>query len=129
MTFDNEVKDPKLLMPVVVLAGNYTASAAEDLLIIIRQLKTTRIPILGETSMGTTGQPLPFSLPGGGSARVCTKRDTYANGADFVGIGVKPDVAIPPTVPGIIRGKDVVLERAVALLTDKLPAKPAVNKK
>ena len=129
MTFDNEVKETKLLMPVMVLAGNHTASAAEDLLIIIRQLKTTRIPILGEASMGTTGQPLPFPLPGGGSARVCTKRATYANGADFVGIGVKPDVAIKPTIPGIIRGQDVVLERAIVLLTDKLLAKPTVSKK
>lgn len=99
MTFDNEVKEPKLLKPVVVLAGNHAASAAEDLHVIIRQLKTTRIPILGEASMGTTGQPIPFSLPGIGSARVCTKRDTYASGADFVGIGVKPDVAIQPTIP------------------------------
>ena len=125
MTFDNNVNESKLLMPVVVLAGTNTASAAEDFLIIIRQLKTTRIPIIGEPSMGTTGQPLPFDLPGGGSARVCTKRDTYADGTDFVGIGVKPDIEVKPTVQSIMSGKDIALERAVATLA----AKPTVATK
>jgi len=117
MTYDNDLNEPRLSMPVVVLAGNQTASAAEDLLVIIRQLKTTRIPILGEPSMGTTGQPLPFDLPGGGSARICTKRDTYVNGTDFVGVGVKPDILVKPTVQSLISGRDVVLERALAVLT------------
>ncbi|QHV94564.1 S41 family peptidase [Spirosoma endbachense] len=119
MTFDNSIREPKLLVPVMVLAGSNTGSAAEDFLILIRQLKTTRIPIIGEPSMGTTGQPLSFSLPGGGSARVCTKRDTYADGTDFVGVGVKPDVVVKPTVQSLITGNDVVLERAVAMLTGK----------
>lgn len=122
MNFDNTVKEPKLNMPVVVLAGSNTASAAEDFLIIIRQLKTTRIPIIGEPSMGTTGQPLPLDLPGGGSARICTKRDTYADGTDFVGVGVKPDIDVTPTVQSIRSGKDIVLERAVATLSAKLTA-------
>ncbi|MFD2573144.1 S41 family peptidase [Spirosoma soli] len=123
MTFANDITEPKLLMPVVVLAGNYTASAAEDLLIMIRQLKSRQIPILGEPSMGTTGQPLPFDLPGGGTARICTKRDTYADGRDFVGIGVLPDVEIKPTVADLISGKDIVLEKAVAYLQPKSIAK------
>ena len=122
MTFDNSISEPRLLAPMVVLAGNNTASAAEDFLILIRQLKKTRIPIVGEPSMGTTGQPLPFSLPGGGSARVCTKRDTYADGTDFVGVGVKPDVVIQPTVQSIVSGKDVVLEQAATMLIAKATA-------
>lgn len=117
MTFDNSVQEPRLRAPVVVLAGNSTGSAAEDFLIIIRQLKSTRIPIVGEPSTGSTGQPMSFSLPGGGSARICTKRDTYADGTDFVGVGVIPDVLVAPTVQSLISGKDVVLEKAVAVLS------------
>ena len=125
MTFDNTIKEPKLDMPVVVLAGTNTASAAEDFLILIRQLKTICIPIIGEPSMGTTGQPMPFDLPGGGSARICTKRDTYADGTDFVGVGVKPDIDVKPTVQSIMSGKDAVLERAAAMLS----AKPTMTTK
>jgi C-terminal processing protease CtpA/Prc len=122
MTFNNDVKEPKLMVPVLLLAGHYTGSAAEDLLVMIRQLKTTKIPIIGEPSMGTTGQPLSFSLPGGGSARICTKRDTYADGTDFVGVGVLPDVTVKPTVESLISGKDIVLERAVSMLSEKVRA-------
>lgn len=60
---------------------------------------------------------MSFSLPGGGSARICTKRDTYADGTDFVGVGVIPDVLVAPTVQSLISGKDVVLEKAVAVLS------------
>lgn len=120
MTFDNKLTEARLTVPTVILAGHGTASAAEDFLIFVRQLKTTRIPVLGEPSMGTTGQPLPFDLPGGGSARVCTKRDTYADGTDFVGVGVKPDIEVKPTVQSLISGKDVVLERAVEVLKAKM---------
>lgn len=126
MTFDNSIREPRLRAPVVVLAGNNTGSAAEDFLIIIRQLKTTRIPIIGEPSTGSTGQPMSFSMPGGGSARICTKRDTYADGTDFVGVGVIPDVLVAPTVQSLISGKDVVLDKAVSVLST---SQPIVKKK
>ncbi|MBO0951724.1 S41 family peptidase [Fibrella forsythiae] len=115
-TFENDATGPKLLVPTVILAGNSTGSAAEDMLILVKQLKTRKIPIIGAPSTGSTGQPLPFDMPGGGSARICTKRDTYADGSDFVGIGVLPDIEVKPTVADVISGKDIVLERAVTYL-------------
>jgi hypothetical protein len=35
-------------------------------------------------------------LPGGGGARVCSKRDTYPDGGEFAGIGIQPDVVVDP---------------------------------
>ncbi|WP_315818881.1 S41 family peptidase [Paraflavitalea speifideaquila] len=89
-------------MPLVVLIGNNTASAAEDFLIALDDLKG-RATVIGERTYGSTGQPLMFDLPGGGSARVCTKRDTYSDGREFVGYGVKPDIEVKRTVEDYVK--------------------------
>jgi C-terminal processing protease CtpA/Prc len=60
-----------------------------------------------------TGQPLVFPLPEGGLARVCTKRDTYPDGHEFVGVGVQPDRLVHPTLADFRAGRDPVLEAAL----------------
>ncbi len=69
--------------------------------------------IVGEATGGSTGQPLVFKLPGGGSARICVKRDTYPDGHAFVGKGIPPGIEVKITVADIRAGKDPVFERAV----------------
>ena len=103
--------------PVVVLTSPRTFSAAEDFAVAFDQLK--RGKIIGEPTGGSTGQPLFFELPGGGSARVCTKRDSYADGKDFVGVGVQPQVLVRPTVRDLRAGRDTVLEAALQELKTK----------
>jgi carboxyl-terminal processing protease len=98
--------------PVVVLTSARTFSAAEDFLVAFGQ--SGRGMIMGEPSGGSTGNPLRFSLPGGGAGFVCSKHDAYADGREFVGVGVKPQIMAFPTVADYRAGKDTVLERAVA---------------
>lgn len=113
MTFDNDVHVKKLTCPLIVLTGNNTGSAAEDFLIILDGLKP-RATTMGQRTYGSTGQPMPISLPGLSlEGRICTKRDTYPDGRDFVGIGVIPDIEIPRTVNDVINGTDNVLDAAV----------------
>jgi carboxyl-terminal processing protease len=100
--------------PVAVLTGPATASAAEDLVVAFQT--SGRGKVVGRRTLGSTGQPLQITLPGGGGARICTKRDTYPDGREFVGIGCIPDVEVVPTREDIAAGRDVVLEKAVALL-------------
>ncbi|HJV22004.1 MAG TPA: S41 family peptidase [Holophagaceae bacterium] len=100
--------------PVALLLGPGTYSAAEDCAVAFDTLK--RGPLVGEASGGSTGQPLFFRLPGGGSARVCTKRDTYPDGRPFVGVGVQPTRAAHLTVTDFLSGRDTVLEAALAEL-------------
>jgi carboxyl-terminal processing protease len=100
--------------PVVVLVGPATFSAAEDFLVAWKN--SGRGKMFGEPSGGSTGQPLFFQLPGGGSARVCTKRDTFPDGTEWVGKGIEPDILVRPTAADVRAGKDTVLERAVAFL-------------
>src|SRR4051794_7979899 len=105
---------PRYKGPVAVLSGPATYSAAEDFLVVWKN--SARGKIVGEPSGGSTGQPLFFQLPGGGTARVCTKRDTFPDGTEWVGKGITPDVLVRPTVADIRAGRDVALERALEVL-------------
>lgn len=100
--------------PVVVLTSAQTYSAAEDFVVAFDAMK--RGTIIGEPTGGSTGQPLMLKLPGGGFARICTKRDTYPDGKEFVGVGVQPQVVVHPTVSDLRAKKDTVLEAAVSYL-------------
>lgn len=100
--------------PVMLLTSGATYSAAEDFAVAFDTLK--RGTIVGEPTGGSTGQPLMISLPGGGSARICTKRDTYPDGRAFVGVGVAPGIKAHPTVADVRAGRDTVLEAALAAL-------------
>lgn len=85
----------RFLGPVVLLIGPRTFSAAEDFAVALHQAR--RVTLVGAKTGGSTGQPLRVELPGGGSARICCKRDAYPDGREFVGVGVIPDVLIPLT--------------------------------
>jgi carboxyl-terminal processing protease len=98
--------------PVIVLSGPRTGSAAEDFLVAFKPLK--RGLVIGEPTNGSTGQPLPIHLPGGGSARICSKHDTFADGTPFVGIGVQPDITATLKISDVADGTDSVLALALA---------------
>jgi C-terminal processing protease CtpA/Prc len=101
-------------VPVAVLTSAMTFSAAEDFVAAFAAMH--RGIIVGEKTGGSTGQPLFFHLPGGGTARVCTKNDRAGDGTVFEGIGLVPTVPVSPTVADVRSGADVVMDRAVAVL-------------
>ncbi|SHN12115.1 C-terminal processing protease CtpA/Prc, contains a PDZ domain [Duganella sacchari] len=103
--------------PVAVLTGPQTYSASEDFVVAFNVLQ--RGLTLGESTGGSTGQPLNFTLPGGGGARICIKRDLFPDGREFVGIGVPPQIEVKQTVAGLRAGRDPVLERALAELRQR----------
>lgn len=100
--------------PVVMLIGPATFSAAEDMAAVFDQVE--RGKLIGRATGGSSGQPLLFDLPGGGRARVCTKHDFYADGSEFVGVGIAPDIAVEPTVADVRAGVDTVLQAAISEL-------------
>ncbi len=113
-----EITDKRLVVPTAVLIGHGTFSAAEDFLISADNQK--HFTKIGENSFGSTGQPYQFEMPGGGGARICTKKDTYPDGREFVGYGVKPDIEVKQTVEDYMTQKDRVLDKAVNFLKNKL---------
>jgi len=97
--------------PVVILTSGATYSAAEDFTATFKNMK--RGIVIGEPSGGSTGQPVFFTLPGGGVGYVCSKRDFFSDGTEFVGVGIQPDIVVRPTAKSIATGKDDVLEAAI----------------
>lgn len=104
----------RLVVPTVLLIGHNTASAAEDFLIYADQQK--HMTKIGQRSNGSTGNPIIFELEGGGVLAVCSKKDTYPDGREFVGYGVKPDIEVIPTVKDLIKEYDRGLEEALRFL-------------
>ena len=110
----NPYKSPVFTGQVIVLAGPDTYSAAEDFLSSFKHIK--RGTVIGETTGGSTGQPLMFQLPFGGMGIVCAKRDVLPDGTEFVGVGITPDVEVKPTLKATLAGKDEALEAALKML-------------
>ncbi len=105
---------PPFLGPIVALANAGTGSAAEDFLVPLHSAH--RATLVGERTSGSTGQQVAVELPGGGKAIICSKRDTYPDGREFVGIGIIPDVEVQPTVDDIVSGRDPILEKGIEVL-------------
>ena len=98
--------------PMALLADGACGSACEDFA--IRFQSGRRGPLLGEPTFGSTGQPIRVSFPDlGMSLRVSTKRESFADGSPFEGVGVRPDIPIPLTRADLAAAGDPVLERAV----------------
>jgi len=104
----------RIVIPTVILIGHGTASAAEDFLIYADKQK--HMTKMGQNTFGSTGQPFLFDLPGGAEARICTKKDTYPDGREFVGYGIKPDVEVVPRLNDYLQKKDPVLDKALSFL-------------
>lgn len=103
-------------LPLVVLIGHNTASAAEDFLVALDQIGIAKV--IGSPSFGSTGQPLMMDMPGGGRARICTKRDTYPDGREFVGYGIHPDFKVAQNVEDYLADNDVVLKYAIKYMKE-----------
>jgi C-terminal processing protease CtpA/Prc len=115
------VVDPpprSFVIPVAVLMGSSTYSAAEDFLAFMRAVPNC--VFVGGPSAGSTGQPLTFEIPGGAVVGITSKRDTMPDGTEFVGIGVMPDIAVSQSLEAFRDGRDPVLERAVEELEARL---------
>jgi carboxyl-terminal processing protease len=103
--------------PVVVLTSPRTFSAAEDFMVAYKEMK--RGLTIGEPTGGSTGQPLFITLPGGGSARICTIRVKFLDGREWIGKGIQPDKLVVPTVADFRNGRDGALEAALKQLSKK----------
>ena len=71
---------------------------------------------IGNPTFGSTGMPMTLELPNGGEARICTKKDTYPNGEEFVGKGIQPDIFVEQTLNNFLKNKDMTLNVALEYL-------------
>src|SRR6266550_1551906 len=102
--------------PVAVLMSPRTSGPAEDFLVAFQA--GGRGPTFGEWSAGSTGQTVVRTLSSGWKVRVTAARDAFPDGKEFVPTGIAPQIPVAVRVEDVLAGRDAVLERARAYLTD-----------
>jgi C-terminal processing protease CtpA/Prc len=118
----NSIKpEEKILIPTVVLTSYMNASASEEFLIYLDSQK--HIKFAGERTSGGNGQPLVFSMPGGGTAAVCTQYCYGPDGRDYYREGIKPDFEVIQTFDDFSKGIDTVKKFAQYYLVEILEKK------
>ncbi|MEL7250210.1 MAG: S41 family peptidase [Bacteroidota bacterium] len=104
--------------PIILLIGRQTYSAAEDFCSYYQQADIG--PMMGSLTAGSTGNPTGVNLVKNIWAQICTKRDVFYDGTEFVGYGVKPDIPVDQAVDDFLQDEDTVLEAAVEYLEGKM---------
>jgi len=113
--WDLKPEAPKLGGKIVFLTDGRAISYAESVMGYIhdRHLAT----IVGSPTAGTNGNIATFTVPGGFSIVFTGMRVTGHDGSAVHHlVGIKPDIAVTPTIAGLRAGKDEVLERALSLI-------------
>ncbi len=98
-------------LPLVVLVGRDSASAAEVLAAILKE--RGRATIVGDNTFGKNAVQLVFTARNGGEFRVTTSIWSTPGGLDVGVTGLEPDIVIDE-LPSLDR--DPALERAIAIL-------------
>ena len=101
----------------IVLIDRHCASACEDF--VMPFSISGQAVLVGETTMGTSGQPEIKRWPNGMELWVSRRRQWFPDGREFEGVGVAPDVAIELGAADFARGaEDRILRCALALAHD-----------
>jgi len=100
-----------------LLVDEVCGSACEDFLIPFKD--NHRAVIVGETTSGSTGQPVPIDFGNGMHLGISARRVFFPDGSQFEGVGVAPDVEVHTTVEDLRVGSDPVLTKAYALIREQ----------
>ena len=103
--------------PVNVIADESSFSGAEDFCLGFKTIN--RGKLIGRKTAGSTGSPLMFNLPCGALVLICTKKDFFPDGTEFVGYGIKPDIEVKVTIEDIRNNKDEILNVAIKDIINK----------
>ena len=75
--------------------------------------------VIGSTTAGADGNVSPLSLPGGISTMISGIGIYYPDGSETQRIGIVPNIELKPTIQGIKKGKDELLDKAIELINAK----------
>lgn len=102
--------------PIVLLINAGTFSAAENFAALFKNAK--RGVIIGTPTGGSTGNPINIDLGYGYWGRICTRNEKLADGTDFVGVGIQPDITLQEN-ESVINGADNIIQAALNHLSRK----------
>ncbi|UCH15081.1 MAG: hypothetical protein JSV22_03725 [Bacteroidales bacterium] len=122
----HEVKGPEIepftdrtiyTKPLNVIADESSFSGAEDFCFGFLTMK--RGKLIGGKTAGSTGSPIMFSVLGEDLVLICSKKDIFPDGTEFVGYGIEPDIEVNVTIDDIKNGKDKALNIALKDIINK----------
>lgn len=111
-------KEPCFKGKIIVLVNRNTMSAAEDFCMPLKVFRNATI--IGERTMGSTGQPFFIKFPLNIIMYVSTKRAYYPNGGVFEGKGIEPTSIINITQKDLLSREDIILKQAVLIANNKI---------
>ncbi len=101
--------------PVALLTNRHSGSAAEDFILMMRQLP--RVTVLGDTSAGSLGgRPKTRELPNGWIYRIPMALNYGADFRLYEGVGIPPDSTVHVSRADSLNGIDTILEAAMRLV-------------
>jgi peptidase S41-like protein len=113
--WDMDPKAPAIGAQRVFLTDGRAISYAESVMGYVADRKLGAI--VGAPTAGTNGNVASFGVPGGWQITFTGMRVTRHDGTSRRHlIGIAPDVPLAPTIDGIRRGRDELLDAAIALI-------------
>ena len=104
--------------PAVLLVNAGTFSSAENFCVAFRGAR--RGTIIGTPTGGSTGNPISVDLGFGVGCCICTKHELDADGNEFVGIGIRPDIEVAENEDLFLRNNDNVVDAGLKELEKQL---------
>lgn len=98
----------------VVLVNENSQSQSEYTAMAFRAVENSIV--VGSTTAGADGDTSPIFLPGGLKTAISGIGIYYPNGKETQRIGIVPDITVRPTIEGIKKGKDEILEKAIEII-------------
>lgn len=102
----------------VVLVNSISQSQAEYTAMAFRAGDNTTI--IGSTTAGADGNVSAIMLPGGIRTMISGIGVYYPDGTETQRVGIIPDIKIEPTIDGIRKGKDELLEKAIEVIKNNI---------
>lgn len=98
----------------VILINEITQSSAEFHTMAYRV--NPNATVIGSTTAGADGNVSRFYLPGGISTMISGIGVYYPDGKETQRIGIIPDIEVKPTLQGIKKGKDELIDKAIKII-------------
>ncbi|MEI6021797.1 MAG: S41 family peptidase, partial [Bacteroidota bacterium] len=96
---------------IILLFNETTQSHAEFTLMALET--APNVKKIGSQTAGADGNVSMITFPGNYNTYISAIGVYYPNGRETQRIGIVPDIEVKPTIEGIIKGKDEVLEKAM----------------